>query len=342
MRSVWVFLLGFIACSLVGFTNAQTIRLSKIIDNNLFQTSTGALVSMAGIDAPSINHPVNSVREIAQHAVKFSKSVLLNRELSYIPLEFHDNIRDVILIKKHLFNSTNFNILFLSKGFGKVSTRDSFLVLDEFIKEEEYARHFKKGIWALDTVLTNGEFKREYTADEIAEFGKYTTDIDILFPPVPTVFDVILEGAAGVVIGTLTSFPAGLLAGQLSGATGLGALGYVLIGMYAGYLVGSSAGIYALSKKFNPDITYFETIGYGALGALGGFGLIYALPKENIGWESYILPLLFAAPITAELIYVNDIDYDRIENLQSNKIYSHKDYYNNTIVFRQTVLRINF
>ncbi|MBZ0199520.1 MAG: thermonuclease family protein, partial [Ignavibacteriaceae bacterium] len=318
------------------------VRLVKIIDNNLFQTSTGTLVRLAGVDAPSLNHPVTALSDIAGQAVKYSNSVLLKRELSCITLDVHDNITDVVLYKKYPLDSANYNSLFLAKGYGKVSRRDTSLALGKFIEEENFARQFKKGIWALDPALLAGEFKREYTDDEIIEFREHTTDARILFLEDPDALDIVSEIILGAGLGTVTGLPAAFVLTGLSGAEGWGALGIAVIGWYCGYIAGSALGVYLPAKKFNPEATYLQTLSYGALGALGGIGIIAALPKNSTDFGSYAIPLLLAAPLAAEIIYVNNIDYAGIEAARSSKILSHKDFYSRTIVFKQSIFRINF
>jgi len=336
---------NIIALILVGFINCsfgQTIRLVKIVDNNLFETTTGALVRMAAVDAPSLNHPILPIKNIAEEAARYSESVLLNRELSFIPVKMEDNINVIILYKKYPFDSTNFNTVFISKGYAKILARDSVYNLKELKAEEEFARHFKKGIWALNSALISGEFKPEYSEEEILAFGKYTSEIQIQKLLTPDTFDILWEILAGTTIGTVAGIPTTFLAVSFTDAKGFEALGVGLIGFYTGYILGSALGVYLPAKKFNPDATYLETLSYGALGALGSIGILSVLPKNKDNWSVYFIPITIAAPLAAEIIYVNDIDYPVNENLQSNKIYSHKDYYNSTLLFKKNIMHISF
>jgi len=297
---------------------------------------------MAAIDAPSLNHPILPIKNIAEEAVRYSESVLLNRELSFIPVKMEDNINVIILYKKYPFDSTNFNTVFISKGFAKILLSDSVSNLKELKAEEEFARHFKKGIWAIDSALTGGEFKPEYSEEEILTFGKSTSEIQNQKLLTPDTFDILFEILAGTTIGAVTAIPATFLAVSLTDAKGFEALGVGLIGFYTGYILGSALGVYLPAKKFNPDATYIETLSYGALGALGSIGILTALPKNTDNWGEYFLPIIIAAPLAAEIIYVNDFDYPVNENLQSNKIISYKDYYNSTILFKKNIIHISF
>lgn len=281
MMLMWVYittliLTGFINCSL-----AQTIRLVKIVDNNLFETTTGVIVRMAAVDAPSLNHPFIPLKNIAADAVRYSESVLLNRELFFIHVKTEDNINVIILYKKYPIDSTNFNKIFISKGFAKILAGDSVANLKELKAEEEFARHFKKGIWALDSALVIGTFRQEYSEEEILTFGNYTSEIQYQQTFFPDAFDVLWEILAGTTLGVVTGIPATFLALSLTEDTGLEDLGTGIIGFYTGYVLGSALGVYLPAKKFNPGATYIETLSYGALAALGSIGILAALPKNQ-------------------------------------------------------------
>lgn len=38
---------------------AQTVKIVKILDSNLFELDDGRKVKLAGIDAPQLNHPIH-------------------------------------------------------------------------------------------------------------------------------------------------------------------------------------------------------------------------------------------------------------------------------------------
>jgi hypothetical protein len=123
------------------------------------------------------------------------------------------------------------------------------------------------------------------------------------FPANPGRHSLILsvagETALGLMAGTVLSIPSGYIAVGLSGEEGWGAMGPGIIGMYVGYAVGSSLGVYAGGGGQSRRVSLAGTLGSGLAGAAAG-ALVFAISGRR--GPQLVLPLVL--PLVASIIYV--------------------------------------
>lgn len=76
-------------------------------------------------------------------------------------------------------------------------------------------------------------------------------------------------------------------------------------GIIVSYLIGFPSGVYLVAKDINPDLSYWETLGF-SLGLTGlTAGLSYAIfPKENNHPTRYLALL---SPVIGSILYANFI-----------------------------------
>lgn len=113
---------------------------------------------------------------------------------------------------------------------------------------------------------------------------------------------VIIAGEFGFgsLMGVLLSLPAGYLAAGMSNENDLG---YGLMGMYGGYVIGTSLGVYFVAKKENKNVSFVNTLACGVAGAVIG---IYIFHKVDQKGPLSASPMLL--PTIASITYVNLID----------------------------------
>ena len=117
----------------------------------------------------------------------------------------------------------------------------------------------------------------------------------------PLIWTVTKEMIFGTLMGGFFSLPGGVIGTAMG--KGDGAFGTGLIGMYAGYLAGSSLGVYLVAKKDKPNISYWGTLGSGILGGVIGMALLHDSNKNFIG---SVAPFVF--PLIASIIYAELIE----------------------------------
>ena len=124
------------------------------------------------------------------------------------------------------------------------------------------------------------------------------------FKPQRVLFETVAGGALGVM---------GLLAGAGLGeyfdkgkGDAEGILG-VIIGLYGGYLIGSSGGVYLVAKGYNDDVTFWTPFLASAVGAVAGVVLAGSSDwKGAAGYAALYVPLL-SGVLVSEILYPSKI-----------------------------------
>jgi hypothetical protein len=113
---------------------------------------------------------------------------------------------------------------------------------------------------------------------------------------------IMKEIGLGTLMGGLFSVPGGLIGVSLYKEKDLGAIAYGLLGMYSGYLIGSSLGIYLAAKKEKPDVSFWGIFCSELLGSAIGISSLSISKQSGIAGISVIVIPLLAGIIYAELI----------------------------------------
>ncbi len=100
-------------------------------------------------------------------------------------------------------------------------------------------------------------------------------------------------------MGSAFSVPCGYAAVQISGAKGFEGMAVGIVGMYAGYVVGSSLGVYAGGDGQSRHISELGTIGSGLIG--GAVSVLIFAASDQKGIPT-VLPLVL--PLVVSIIYV--------------------------------------
>ncbi|GEM_PF-6171026 len=107
----------------------------------------------------------------------------------------------------------------------------------------------------------------------------------------------------GVLMGGLFSLPGGLIGIAINREKGLGELGPGLVGMYTGYLIGSSIGVYLMAKTEKPKVSFLGTLASELIGGAISIGIFQVSNQKGIvTLAPFILPLL------TSIIYTELID----------------------------------
>ena len=151
MKSLIMF---FIICLAI---QAQTVKIVKVLDSNLFQLDDGRIIKLAGIDVPNLSNPTQFFQAAAKDAVDYAKVNLLDRlveiySISRIP---EKNFETVTMYKNYLFNRVNINAKYLSLGFGKYLNNIDEDLNKELLDSEMEAIKNGIGIWYYGNWLTN-------------------------------------------------------------------------------------------------------------------------------------------------------------------------------------------
>jgi endonuclease YncB( thermonuclease family) len=340
---------------------AQKIQITKIIDSNLFETSDSLKIKLAGVNVPNINHPNKQLREIGLEAYEFAKSNLLNRSFN-IQLnseKFIDsNYYLITLIREYPLATRDFAEVYLKKGYGKFIYNLIGLDSLKYRIAETEAKVDKDGIWnitkELDGILDYPELSKnitdEFISDTLYAYSPTGSFLKSLNSGQRIGIEIIAAPSFGLITGVLGGLAGGLIGVPL-GAEGWDNLGYVLIGFYTGYILGSSIAVYNVAKDGSREVDFGGTLFSGIIGAALGVGISYSrrslFEDEIFSYAPLILPGV------ASIIYVNLIAPKK-ENIETNlsnfenkihvekKNISHQDIYNSKKIIEINLLRINF
>ena len=325
--------------------SAQTTRVVKVLDSNLFELEDGRLVKLAGIDAPNSSHPFEFYKTAAQDAVEYSNMELLNRLVTTETLYKlpGKDFEIVMMYKKYFLSNVNVSTRYLLYGYGKFFDNVDAKSKKEFLDFQKSAIDEKRGIWlndnlsvsdTLDSDLVQNHEKYSPGPDPRLEYKiKRPLPLHVLLP------SELLAGAGFTAVSVLGS--------ALIGATLFKAWG-ALIGIYYGsiisYGIGFPTGVYLVAKIANPDLSYLATVGFslGVTAITTAFTLA-VFPNDHDHPTRYIA---LASPIIGSMLYTNLIapnpsvrSSDSVTDFKQN--ITHKDYYNSTMFFNAEIIRIN-
>lgn len=114
------------------------------------------------------------------------------------------------------------------------------------------------------------------------------------------------QSAAGFASGTLLALPGLVIGNELSkNSNNSDYLSSMAIGMYTGYVLGSSLGVYLMASNDSLGISpnVLLTLSSGLAGALIGVGAYYSTNQKG-----YTLWIPFVMPLITSVLYVNFID----------------------------------
>jgi len=156
-----------------------------------------------------------------------------------------------------------------------------------------------------------------------------------------TVIGEILLGGVGGIIGCIP--PVAVMA-RMKAFEGIALLPLV----YISYTFASSTAVYLLAEHYNPNTSFWGTIGAGFAGAALGVGTI-CLFMNNLSDGGFLLPLL-GLPLLSEVLYVNLItsktNYSTAQSsslIAANKHYTtYQEIFNSSLIFHTEIFRLNF
>jgi endonuclease YncB( thermonuclease family) len=348
MYSKRILLLLLICASI---NSAQYIKVTKILDSNLFELEDGRVIKLAGIDAPKTNHPIQYLQNLSNDAIYYSTQNILDRRvfMEVVPDSTIKGYNLVFLHINYLFEKVNYNEKFLLYGYGKLINNVNGLYTDELKESELYAQKFKKGLWEyftpkkediLDEDLTGIGLSKLIAADSLKMFEKKKKT--------PLYVSIPFQLFSGSVFTIVGAYAAGISYSVIKPEHGeFAGFGAVIFGSAIGYLFGFPFGVYLVASIQNPNLSYWETLGFSSGLTLLSAGISY-LAFPNTDSHPSRIAILFM-PMIGSLLYVNFIakDYPTKDNLipiegRELNFKTNKDFYNSQVSFRMEILRVYF
>ena len=163
-------LLFLIIISSFAFT--QEFKITKVIDNNIFQLEDGRLVQLAEVYVPGIKEPNEAVRNLAMQINKWANSLLVDHNF-WIRFITKDSLSKIRLIRSYMFGDEDITRTYILKGYAIFKGDTNSTEYMDYLDDQNTARNNKKGIWSLEpealSVLGNGEIfpKRLKTVSEL-------------------------------------------------------------------------------------------------------------------------------------------------------------------------------
>lgn len=356
LKVLSLFLLVLILCT---YSQAQTAKIKKIIDSNLFETDDGRVIKLAGLDVPNLNHPDRYLRSVADKAYVYARSVFLNRTFNISSLAPRDSARDyelVIMQKKYPLGLLDYNKEFLSQGFGRFTGSVPKDYYNEYRDAEQDALASERGIWKVVTGGSTEVLDRPFSAEEISLYAQKDSIIFMRkqlqgseFSAAPLISEVLL----GPISGFLTALPGAYMFAGLTALNknndGWDALGWAAIGAGVGYITGNALGVYVVAHAENPNVSFLGTVTASFVGTAGGVGLA-ALVYRKYSAVPYVIG--FAGPLVGAMVYANLMvpqppaggHFYPVTQAGAplENSFSHKDLYNSTVVYNLDLIRVTF
>ena len=334
-------LLFFILIFSTNLLSAQSKKIIKIIDSNLFLLEDSTFIKLAGIDIPSRYNQNEQLKEIADEVYNYAQSNLLNRSLEIIVTgnkKDNPNFKLVIINKNFLLSKMNVNQYFLERGFGKFSNNSDSVNEVAFVQSEKIALENKYGIWKLGLEVLNQKLDKTqliHITEKINQLDKNVFVYD------RNALRVLFEIPVGLGTGIATAIPFFF---QTLGVDDDATVNTMAAFGYLSFIAGNALGVYLIAKGGNKDLSY----GYTFLSSLitGTVGLgVYSFLHESDRNLEFMFPALF--PLIGALIYVNAIGYpqkyEAPSGLDFQSFYNptHYQFYNHTSL-KMSLFRINF
>ena len=332
-------------------TFGQYIKVTKILDANLFELEDGRKIKLAGVDAPQLNSPRPFFQKIAEQAVFNSVGNILDRKvyMQLVTKEERSSYQLVHIKINYLFEKSDFNKSYLMKGFGKFFDNADTTFRNDLIDAQTHAINAKDGIWNYYSLVNTDTLDVDLTTSGIQHLVKIdSANLATKLKVRPIYTAVPLELLVGSAITLVGSYGCALLIYAITKPQGeYAGYGAALGGIVLGYSLGFPAGIYLVAKHDNPNLDYLATVGSGLAMALATAGISYGLFPKDDNHPTRFIPLL--APIIGPLLYVHLFPpaYPTQSDLtpqpkNSSGQHNFQNYYNSTMKFRMELLRINF
>ncbi|HEC87933.1 MAG TPA: nuclease [Thermoplasmata archaeon] len=140
------------------------VVVSRVIDGDTFETSSGETVRLIGVDAPETKHPTKTVEYYGKEASEFTKKYLQGKT---VQLKYDWQERDKygrLLAYVFLEDGTFFNALLIKEGYAHAYLKYPFdeACMTYFKKLENDAREAKKGLWAPQKTSKTKNEKKAY------------------------------------------------------------------------------------------------------------------------------------------------------------------------------------
>ena len=165
MRSLlgWLLALAFVlrACGDAGEPAANgeiKATVTRVVDGDTFEISTGEKVRMIGIDTPETVKPNHPVETYGKEASNFTKQLLTGQEVRLVfDVEPHDRYKR-LLAYVYLPDGTFVNEKLVREGYARIMTiPPNVAYADLFLEAERDARKHNRGLWGAEPSADAGE-----------------------------------------------------------------------------------------------------------------------------------------------------------------------------------------
>jgi len=138
---------------------AQSFRIKKIIDTNLFELDNNQKVKFYGLYLPSLQNTNQALVNIAKDIYQWEKDVMLDRKFKFdfiIEKKGGNSLSEVIIYKSYIFSDENIANRLLSMGYAVLINNIEKKYFDRLIEYQKLARKNSMGIWKeSNTVLSS-------------------------------------------------------------------------------------------------------------------------------------------------------------------------------------------
>ena len=132
-------------------TLKTSLKVHKVIDSNLFLTSSGDSIRLIGLCAPSVHSRDIRKKILAQKIKNFAREKLTNSRCRLVPMDTSQTGTILVMAyEQFLLQKRNLNVEFLKQGFARYCPHPAIKDSTSFVKAQQEAKMNQRGIWALE------------------------------------------------------------------------------------------------------------------------------------------------------------------------------------------------
>ncbi len=138
-------------------SGAEEVKITRILDANLFQLPDGKKITLANVKTPSLRDSLPERAQIAREAYHYAEQQFLGRWVRIVyadSVSADRSVRPVFLFQKFTLNSVFYNQQYLERGFGTFQEEFASSYNERLLLAERKAREKNRGLWAFPKLPT--------------------------------------------------------------------------------------------------------------------------------------------------------------------------------------------
>lgn len=149
---------------------AQTHKITKIIDTNLFELDNNQKVKFYGLFIPSLKDSNNSISKLGKQIWQWENDRLLNKNFRFDFISKDTNgVSEVVIYKSYAFSEKNLALQMLFEGYASLLNDIDKKYYNQLIGSQKHAQKYRLGIWG--NIEANNSLEGEILDPRINQYA---------------------------------------------------------------------------------------------------------------------------------------------------------------------------